>query len=117
MSKSVHTNGLSEDRKLPAHNIGHSDVCHLEPEVGHAPAHGNQQGFLRNDGEGDPGIECKVDGAEPSYTLLEVMALQRISRTTLWRWRNEHGLRVVCIKGIKRIRKTDLAGFLDDHLN
>lgn len=61
----------------------------------------------------------KTDGqtdnadSEAFYTLGEVTKILKVSRTTLWRWRNERGLRMVRIHGVIRIRKSDLGSFLD----
>jgi len=48
-------------------------------------------------------------------TPKDVMKTCRISRTTLWRWENEHGLKVVNVGFTKRIRSSDLAAFLQRH--
>jgi predicted site-specific integrase-resolvase len=61
----------------------------------------------------------KTDGqtvnadSETFYTLGEVTKILKVSRTTLWRWRNERGLRMVRIHGVIRIRKSDPGSFLD----
>ena len=51
-------------------------------------------------------------GSEEFYTLAEVIKILKVSRTTLWRWRNERGLRMVRIHGVIRVRKSDLNSFL-----
>ena len=51
-------------------------------------------------------------GSEEFYTLAEVINILKVSRTTLWRWRNERGLRMVRIHGVIRVRKSDLNSFL-----
>ena len=51
--------------------------------------------------------------SEAFYTLGEVIKILKVSRTTLWRWRNERGLRMVRIHGVIRIRKSDLGHFLN----
>ena len=53
-------------------------------------------------------------GAEEFYTLAEVIRILKVSRTTLWRWRNERGLRMVRIHGVIRVRKSDLNSFLNN---
>ena len=51
--------------------------------------------------------------SEVFYTLGDVIKILKVSRTTLWRWRNERGLRMVRIHGVIRIRKSDLDRFLN----
>ena len=53
-------------------------------------------------------------GSEEFYTLAEVIKILKVSRTTLWRWRNERGLRMVRIHGVIRVRKSDLNIFLNN---
>ena len=48
-------------------------------------------------------------------TLAEVRQHCRIGKTTLWRWMNQHGLRVIQIEGFKRVKRRDLNAFLDRH--
>jgi excisionase family DNA binding protein len=50
--------------------------------------------------------------SEEFYTLGEVLKILKVSRTTLWRWRNERGLRMVQIHGVVRVRKSALDNFL-----
>ena len=52
-------------------------------------------------------------GSEEFYTLGEVIKILKVSCTTLWRWRNERGLRMVRIHGVVRVRKSDLNSFLN----
>jgi len=52
--------------------------------------------------------------SEEFYTLGEVIKILKVSRTTLWRWRNEGGLRMVRIHGVVRVRKSDLNSFLNE---
>ena len=52
--------------------------------------------------------------SEEFYTLGEVIKSLKVSRTTLWRWRNERGLRMVRIHGVVRVRKSDLNSFLNE---
>jgi excisionase family DNA binding protein len=52
--------------------------------------------------------------SEEFYTLGEVIKILKVSRTTLWRWRNERGLRMVRIHGVVRVRKSDLNSFLNE---
>ena len=38
-----------------------------------------------------------------------------VSRATVWRWTAEHGLKVVRVGDVVRIRENDLKEFLDRH--
>ena len=49
------------------------------------------------------------------WTLAETCAFCRVSRTTLYRWRNEQGLKVIHVLGIARVRRRDLEAFLERH--
>ena len=44
--------------------------------------------------------------------LSEVQAKLGVSRSTLWRWTAEQGLKVVRVGNVTRIRETDLQAFL-----
>jgi hypothetical protein len=48
-------------------------------------------------------------------TLQQVREFCKISRTTLWSWENNHGLRTVVVMGTKRIRRSHLEDFLHRH--
>jgi excisionase family DNA binding protein len=48
--------------------------------------------------------------------LKEVQERFGVSRTTIWRWHAERGLRVVTVGGITRVRESDLARFVEQHL-
>jgi excisionase family DNA binding protein len=50
--------------------------------------------------------------ADKYFTLTEVGEMLKVSRTTLWRWRNERGLKIISIGGVARIRESDLQAFL-----
>jgi excisionase family DNA binding protein len=52
---------------------------------------------------------------ERFYTLGEVQTMLTVSRSTLWRWTAEHGLRVIRIGAVTRIRESDLRAFLERH--
>ena len=54
---------------------------------------------------------------ERFLTLSEVRTMLNVSRTTLWRWEVEQGLKVVRIGGVARIRESDLQAFLKRHEN
>lgn len=47
--------------------------------------------------------------------LKGVQDLLGVSRTTLWRWTAENGLKVVRIGSVTRIRESDLQAFLSRH--
>jgi excisionase family DNA binding protein len=47
--------------------------------------------------------------------LKEVQKRLDVSRSTVWRWHAERGLRVVSVGGVVRIRERDLQEFLDKH--
>ena len=53
--------------------------------------------------------------SEQFFTLSQVRAMLSVSRATIWRWQAEHGLKVVRIGGVARIRETDLQAFLKRH--
>jgi len=39
-----------------------------------------------------------------------------VSRSTIWRWHAERGLRVMCVGRVKRIREADLSEFMEKHM-
>jgi excisionase family DNA binding protein len=47
--------------------------------------------------------------------LSEVQAMLGVSRSTVWRWTAENGLKVVRVGGVTRIRESDLQAFLKRH--
>ena len=47
--------------------------------------------------------------------LAEVQRMLGVSRSTVWRWENERGLKVVTIGGVVRVRESDLEAFLKRH--
>lgn len=47
--------------------------------------------------------------------LKDIQALLGVSRTTVWRWEAEHGLKVVRVGDVVRVRESDLQVFLKRH--
>jgi excisionase family DNA binding protein len=47
--------------------------------------------------------------------LREVQDLFGVSRSTVWRWQAEHGLKVVRVGDVVRVRESDLQQFLKRH--
>lgn len=47
--------------------------------------------------------------------LKEVQEMLGVSRSTVWRWHAERGMRVVRVGGLTRIRERDLDAFLRKH--
>lgn len=57
-----------------------------------------------------------VDSRSQKFlTILEVCERLNLSRTTVWRIMNQHGLRFVRIGGARRIRERDLETWLEQH--
>jgi excisionase family DNA binding protein len=48
-------------------------------------------------------------------TVKQVQNLLSVSRSTVWRWQAEHGLKVVRVGGLVRVRESDLQAFLQRH--
>lgn len=53
--------------------------------------------------------------SERFLTLDEVRKLFGVSRSTIWRWHSERGLKVVRVGNVTRIRSSDLQVFLSRH--
>ena len=47
--------------------------------------------------------------------LKDVQELLSVSRSTLWRWQAQHGLKVVRVGDVVRVRESDLQAFLKRH--
>jgi excisionase family DNA binding protein len=47
--------------------------------------------------------------------LKDVQVLLAVSRSTLWRWQAERGLKVVRVGDVVRVRESDLQAFLQRH--
>jgi len=47
--------------------------------------------------------------------LSDVQEMLGVSRSTVWRWTAEQGLKVVRVGGVTRIRESDLQAFLKRH--
>ena len=47
--------------------------------------------------------------------LSEVQGMLGVSRSTVWRWTAENGLKVVRVGNVTRIRESDLQAFLSRH--
>jgi excisionase family DNA binding protein len=50
------------------------------------------------------------------FKLKDLEKLFGVSRSTVWRWHAERGLRVVSVGGVTRIREPDLNEFLERHM-
>jgi excisionase family DNA binding protein len=57
----------------------------------------------------------KMETSDRFLKLKEVQDLLGVSRTTVWRWVAEHGLKVVRVGGVVRICESDLQEFLKRH--
>jgi excisionase family DNA binding protein len=52
---------------------------------------------------------------ERFLTIQNVREMLGVSRSTLWRWTAENGLKIVRIGNVTRIRESDLKEFLTRH--
>lgn len=52
---------------------------------------------------------------ERYFKLGEVQKMLSVSRSTVWRWHAERGLKVVTVGAVTRIRESDLEEFLARH--
>jgi len=53
--------------------------------------------------------------SERFLKLKEVQQMFSVSRSTVWRWQAEHGLKVVRIGDVVRVKESDLRAFLSRH--
>lgn len=53
--------------------------------------------------------------SERFLTLGDVQKMLGVSRSTVWRWHAERGLRVVSVGAVTRVRESDLQAFLKRH--
>ena len=53
--------------------------------------------------------------SERFLTLADVQRMFAVSRSTVWRWHAERGLKVVTVGAVTRIRESDLEAFLKRH--
>jgi excisionase family DNA binding protein len=57
-----------------------------------------------------------TDSEDRFLKLKDVQDRFAVSRSTVWRWHTERGLRVVSVGGVTRIRESDLQLFVERHL-
>ena len=69
----------------------------------------NDDGQELLDGGGNHDIGSEL------MTLKQTREFCKISRTSLWDWENNKGLRTIVVGGIKRVRRSDLEAFLRRH--
>ena len=53
--------------------------------------------------------------SERFLKLADVQTMVGVSRSTVWRWQAEHGLKVVRVGDVVRVRESDLQAFLRRH--
>jgi excisionase family DNA binding protein len=56
-----------------------------------------------------------MNASDRYLKLNDVQNLLGVSRTTIWRWQAEHGLKVVRVGDVVRVREGDLQQFLKRH--
>jgi len=52
---------------------------------------------------------------EKFLRLKQLAEMLGVSRSTIWRWHTERGLRVVTVGGVVRVRESDLNAFMEQH--
>jgi predicted DNA-binding transcriptional regulator AlpA len=52
---------------------------------------------------------------ERLLTLKEIQEIAKTSRTTVWRWTQQHGLKTIRIAGCVRVRERDWLEWLEKH--
>ena len=60
-------------------------------------------------------IPAKDSAAPQLLTIQDVCNRLNLSRTTIWRLMNQHGLKFIRIGGARRIRECDLESWLEKH--
>lgn len=58
---------------------------------------------------------ARVKATERLLTLKEIQDAAGVSRATVFRWRHEHGLKMLRVGGCVRIRETDWKAWLEKH--
>jgi excisionase family DNA binding protein len=67
--------------------------------------------------EGVPAVvEQKITVEDKWLTVDEVAAHANVCRMTVWRWRNERGLKFSKVGTVVRIRRSELDGLLNKHM-
>ena len=66
--------------------------------------------------EGKRNMPADAMNIERFLKLKEVQDRFGVSRSTVWRWHAERGLRVVSVGGVTRIRESDLQAFIERHM-
>ncbi len=64
------------------------------------------------------GLKMNCDQMKSNDCFLELKEVQDlfgVSRSTIWRWQAERGLKVVRVGGVVRVRESDLKAFLQRH--
>jgi hypothetical protein len=66
----------------------------------------------------EAGVACESlnqSALDRLLTLREIQSIANVSRGTVWRWRREHGLRIIRVAGVTRIRESDWLTWLAKH--